>query len=202
MNPTVTHTPHARSGRTLLHPSAGPLIFCAVAFLPVDRPPYAVRCGLGLLWWMAFWWLTRPVHLAVTGLLPLVVVSLLGFVPIADILPSYADELIILLVGANILTAAWSRWKLERRIALMSLATVGSSARRQMAAWFIVSTLLATLLPRVVVAATMVPSLPILAHQLGCPRRLVELASRQKLRHHRLDVQHRRPVDGIESRDP
>jgi hypothetical protein len=76
-------------------------MFCAVAFLPAVSPPYAVRCGLGLLLWMGMWWLTRPVHLAVTGLLPLVVVSLFGFVPIADVLPSYADELIILLIGAN-----------------------------------------------------------------------------------------------------
>src|SRR5438093_1588428 len=129
-------------------------MFCAAAFLPAAGPPYAVRCGLGLLLWMGTWWLTCPVHLAVTGLLPLAVVSLVGFVPIADVLPSYADELIILLVGANILTTVWSRCGLDRRIALMSLATVGSSARRQMVAWFIVSTLLATLLPRVVVAVT------------------------------------------------
>ncbi|PYR31701.1 MAG: hypothetical protein DMF92_04520 [Acidobacteria bacterium] len=159
MIPTVAQParPKAQSVNALLSLFAGPLMFCAAAFLPAAGPPYAVRCGLGLLLWMGTWWLTCPVHLAVTGLLPLAVVSLVGFVPIADVLPSYADELIILLVGANILTTVWSRCGLDRRIALMSLATVGSSARRQMVAWFIVSTLLATVLPRVVVAATMVP---------------------------------------------
>ena len=141
----------------VLHLTLGPLLFFALAFLPVVRPPYAVRCGLGLLLWMASWWLARPVHLAVTGLLPLAVVALFGFVPMSDVLPSYADELIILLVGANMLTTAWSRWGLDRRIALGSLATFGSGARRQIAAWFIVSALLATVLPRVVVAATMIP---------------------------------------------
>ena len=159
MGPTVAHPvrTHPQRVNALLSLSAGPLMFCAVTFLPVVSPPYAVRCGLGLLLWMGAWWLTRPVHLAVTGLLPLVVVSLFGFVPITEVLPSYADELIILLIGANILTTAWSRCGLDRRIALVSLATVGSSARRQMAAWFIVSALLAALLPRVVVAATMIP---------------------------------------------
>ena len=141
----------------VLHLTGAPLLFSALAFLPIGSPPYGVRCGLGLLLWMAWWWLARPVHLAVTGLLPLVVVALFGFAPIADVLPSYADELIFLLIGANILTTAWSRWGLDRRIAIASLAMFGSSARRQMTAWFIVSALLATVLPRVVVAATMIP---------------------------------------------
>jgi sodium-dependent dicarboxylate transporter 2/3/5 len=141
----------------LLPLAAGPLIFCALAWMPVTTPPYPIRCGLGLLIWMAIWWLARPVHLAVTGLLPLAVAALFGFVRMADILPAYADELIILLVGANILTTAWTRWGLDRRIALVSLAAFGSGAKRQLIAWFIVSTVLATILPRVVVAATMMP---------------------------------------------
>ena len=153
----VVAIPGAARRLRVLHLALGPLLFFALAFLPIASPPYAVRCGLGLLLWMASWWLARPVHLAVTGLLPLVVVALFGFVPMSDVLPSYADELIILLVGANMLTTAWSRWGLDRRIALGSLATFGSGARRQIAAWFIVSALLATVLPRVVVAATMIP---------------------------------------------
>src|SRR5262245_13002859 len=144
-------------GVALLPLAAGPLIFCAFAWAPVTSPPYPVRCGLGLLIWMATWWLARPVHLAVTGLLPLAVAALFGFVRMGDILPAYADELIILLVGANILTTAWTRWGLDRRIALVSLAAFGSGARRQLIAWFLVSTVLATILPRVVVAATMIP---------------------------------------------
>jgi sodium-dependent dicarboxylate transporter 2/3/5 len=143
--------------RVLLPLAAGPLIFCALAWLPLASPPYPIRCGLGLLIWMATWWLARPVHLAVTGLLPLAVAALFGFVRMGDVLPAYADELIILLIGANILTTAWTRWGLDRRIALASLAAFGPGARRQLVAWFIVSTVLATILPRVVVAATMIP---------------------------------------------
>jgi sodium-dependent dicarboxylate transporter 2/3/5 len=144
-------------GLALLPLAAGPLIFCAFAWMPAASPPYSVRCGLGLLTWMAIWWLARPVHLAVTGLLPLAVAALFGFVRMSDILPAYADELIILLIGANILTTAWTRWGLDRRVALASLTAFGPGARRQLIAWFLVSTVLATILPRVVVAATMMP---------------------------------------------
>jgi len=136
---------------------AGPLVFLALASWPAIQPAYAVRCGLGLLLWMALWWLGRPVHLAVTGLLPLPLAAIWGFVRVSDVLPSYADELIILLVGANILTTAWQRWGLDRRIALLALAAFGPGARRQLVAWFLVTAALATVLPRVVVAATMIP---------------------------------------------
>jgi sodium-dependent dicarboxylate transporter 2/3/5 len=149
----------SRASRTaqFLSLSAGPLLFLALAWWPVPYPTFGMRCGLGLLLWMGSWWLTRPVHLAVTGLLPLALAAIFGFIRMGDLLPSYADELIILLLGANILTTAWQRWGLDRRIALLALAAFGSGARRQLIAWFLVSTALATLLPRVVVAATMIP---------------------------------------------
>ena len=62
MSPTVTHPArlHRQRVNALLSLSAGPLLFCAVAFLPAVSPSYAVRCGLGLLLWMGLWWLTRP----------------------------------------------------------------------------------------------------------------------------------------------
>lgn len=118
---------------------------------------YEVRCSLGLLLWMSWWWITRPVHLAVTGFLPLVVVSVFDFVPVTQILPSYATELIILLLSANILTTAWTRWGLDRRIALASLIGIGTNTTRQILAWFAIGMILSAFLPNTIVAATMIP---------------------------------------------
>jgi sodium-dependent dicarboxylate transporter 2/3/5 len=128
---------------------------------------YAVRCGFGLLLWTAWWWITRPVHMAVTGLLPLVIVAVTNFVPAAEVLPSYADELVVLLLGANILSVAWQRWGLDRRIALASLIGVGTSAVRQIVVWFLASAALSAFLPRSVVAATMVPIVIAMLRYIG-----------------------------------
>src|SRR2546428_218657 len=81
--------------------------------VPGAAVAYPVRCSLGLLLWMAWWWIARPVNLAVTALLPLAIVAVFNFVPMADVLPSYADEVIILLVAANILSATWHKWGLD-----------------------------------------------------------------------------------------
>jgi sodium-dependent dicarboxylate transporter 2/3/5 len=65
--------------------------------------------------------------------------------------------LIFLLLGANILATVWTRWGLDRRIALVSLIGVGTSTRRQIAVWFAIATVLSAFLPNTVVAAAMIP---------------------------------------------
>ncbi len=136
---------------------AGPLLFLALVLLPVPGTTFAVRTGFGLLLWMVWWWVTGPVHLAVTALLPLVVAALFDPVPVADLLPAYAGELVILLLGASILAAAWRRWGVDQRVALVTLAALGGNPRRQVLVWFTVAMLLSTVLPNTVVAAAMMP---------------------------------------------
>jgi solute carrier family 13 (sodium-dependent dicarboxylate transporter), member 2/3/5 len=145
-----------RDWRTL-HLVGGPVAFLLLLVLPGALLDYPVRGSLGLLVWMSWWWIFEPVNLAVTGFLPLVVLALFNFLPVARILPSYAEELIFLLLGANILATVWTRWGLDRRIALVSLIGVGTSTRRQIMVWFAIATVLSAVLPNTVVAAAMIP---------------------------------------------
>src|SRR4051794_14487655 len=147
----------AGSPPRVVHAVAGPALFLMLVLLPLPAVPYPVRGSLGLLIWMSWWWIFQPVHLAVTGFLPLVVLALFNFLPAASILPAYAEQLVILLLGANILATLWSRWGLDRRIALVSLVGIGTGSRRQILAWFGVATVLSAVLPNAVVAAAMMP---------------------------------------------
>jgi sodium-dependent dicarboxylate transporter 2/3/5 len=145
-----------RDWRTL-HLLGGPLAFLALLLLPASVLEYPVRGSVGLLVWMSWWWIFEPVNLAVTGFLPLVVLALFNFLPVARILPSYSEELIFLLLGANILSTVWTRWGLDRRIALASLIGVGTGTRRQIMVWFAIATVLSAFLPNTIVAAAMIP---------------------------------------------
>ena len=149
----------------LVHVFAAPILFLSMLLLPLAT--YPIRCSFGLLMWMAWWWIARPVHLGVTGLLPLAVVAVFNFVPIAEVLPSYADEVIILLVAANILSAVWHRWGLDRRIALASLLGVGTSTTRQILIWYLIAVALSAFLPRSVVAATLIPIVIAMLRYIG-----------------------------------
>jgi len=106
---------------------------------------------------MIYWWITKPVHLAVTALLPVIVTALFNIVPIATILDDYSSPIVVLLIGANILTLTWSIWGLDRRIALRMLILIGSSFRQQLIIWFLISVILSAFLPNAVVAAALCP---------------------------------------------
>ena len=149
----MTPRSYSSLARTLFGPSA----FFLLLLAPVGSMDFAIRGSIGLLVWMASWWIFEPVHLAVTGFLPLVVLAIFDFLPVGNILPAYAQQLVILLLGANILATLWRRWGLDRRIALVSLMGVGTNTRRQIMVWFAVATVLSMFLPNTVVAAAMMP---------------------------------------------
>jgi len=136
----------------------GPLLFLLILILlPESRFPYSARGAIGTVVWMATWWIMRPVHIGITGLLPLVVNSLFGFVPVDQILVNYADSIIILLIGADMITVSWSAWGLDKRIALKSLGLIGPTVKQQIIAWFTISVVLTMFLPNTVVVAILTP---------------------------------------------
>ena len=149
------------------HLVGGPLSFLVMLLIPGGVMAFPVKCAIGLLIWMAWWWLARPVDLAVTGFLPLVVVAALDFTPISGVLEAYASELIILLIGANILTTVWSRWGLDRRIGLVSALLIGTSPRRQVLAWLVISVALTAVLPNTIVAAILIPIVIAMLREVG-----------------------------------
>lgn len=161
----VTDQRGATSGA--LHLVAGPAVFVTLLLAPLEGVPLEARGALGLMVWMAWWWITRPVHLAVTGLLPLPVAAVFGLAPMDRVATSYAQETILLLLGANILTSVWVRWGLDRRVGLASLLGVGTSATRQILVWFLVAAGLSMVLPNTIVAATLVPIVVAMLRSIG-----------------------------------
>ncbi len=167
----MTDKPQGAAGpapaKRLLHLAGGPVVLLALLLLPVAELSFEARGAMGLLVWMAWWWIARPVHLAVTGLLPLAVTALLGLAPMDQVASSYSQDTILLLLGANILTSVWRRWGLDRRIGLASLLGVGSNTTRQILVWFLVSAVLSGILPNTIVAATMIPIVVAMLRSVG-----------------------------------
>ncbi len=150
-----------------VHAFGAPALFAALLLAPLPGVPYEVRGSLGLLVWMSWWWIAMPVDLAVTAFLPPVVLAIFNFLPVTAILPAYAEQLVFLLLGANMRSTLWRRWGLDRRIALVSLLTIGTGARQQLVAWFVVAAALSSILPNAVVAAAMMPVVIAMLRFLG-----------------------------------
>lgn len=149
----------SKDKRRLVDIIIGPVLFLLCYFcLPVTVfEESTARAAIGTVAWMAYWWITAPIDLAVTGFLPMVINALFQITDMSAVISNYASETIILLLGASILSASWEETGLDNRIAARFLALVGSNLRTQIIFWFLLCTLLSSVLPNAVVCATITP---------------------------------------------
>lgn len=113
--------------------------------------------AIGVLLWMVFWWVTRPVNMTVTALLPVIINALLNIVTMETLTAQYASDSIILILGSGLLILPWASTGLDRRIALKILTIIGPSMKSQITVWLLASMLASCLIPNVAVCALFVP---------------------------------------------
>jgi solute carrier family 13 (sodium-dependent dicarboxylate transporter), member 2/3/5 len=108
----------------------GPAMYALLALLAPGSLEGPARHVFGLAVWMAIWWVTEPVPLAATSLLPAGVLPALGVVSARDAVAPYANELVFLYLGGFFLAAALERWNAHARIAYGLISAIGLSSRR------------------------------------------------------------------------
>ena len=127
----------------------GPALFAiCLLLLPETLFNFNARAAIGLICWMGAWWVTLPVGPAVTAFLPIVVTALFNIAPLSGVISSYFSEIVILLLGADLI---------DKRIALKALCLIGPSIKQQIAVWFLLPAVLSTVLPNAVVCAVLIP---------------------------------------------
>lgn len=110
---------------------SGPLL-ASIIYLGCDLVPGSplVTKMAAVAVWMAVWWLTEAVHLAVTAMLPMILLPVLGIADSKSTAFQYMDPIIFLFIGGFIIAFAIERWHLHQRIALKILMVVGTSPSR------------------------------------------------------------------------
>lgn len=107
---------------------AGPLLAALVwifADLDPARPQVTLMAGVAV--WMCVWWFTEAVGLAVTALIPVLFLPILGIADVKSVAQQYSDSIIFLFIGGFMLAFAIEKWSFHKRIALKILSLVGSS---------------------------------------------------------------------------
>ncbi len=101
---------------------AGPLCAITTPFL-INIPEYPqAPFMLGIALWMAIWWLTECVPLAVTALIPLIALPLTGIATAKETAPRYMTSIMFLFVGGFLVAQALERTGLHKRLALVVLS--------------------------------------------------------------------------------
>ena len=106
---------------------AGPLAAMAIlAGVEIESHPQA-SAMLAVAVWMAIWWISECVPLALTALIPLVFFPLLGISTGKEIAPKYVNSIIFLFLGGFLIAQAMENTGLHKRIALNMLARLHAS---------------------------------------------------------------------------
>lgn len=138
----------------VLGPAAAALVLASPAPTGLSQQGWWIA-ALGV--WMAVWWMTEALPLAVTALLPLVVFPTLGVRSIEATTPSYAHPLVFLFLGGFLLARAMHVWGLDRRLALTVLRVAGSSPRGVIAGVMAVTAFLSMWVSNTATAMVMLP---------------------------------------------
>jgi len=135
----------------------GPVLFVAALLVLSAYMPFGAAAAVGTIFWMAYWWVFMPVEPGVTAFLPIVLNGALNIVPMSGLMSRYITDIFFLLLGANLIAISWETTGLEKRLALKFLSMIGTSLKQQVLVWFLVSVLLSTFLPNIVVCAMLTP---------------------------------------------
>ncbi|RWS00618.1 hypothetical protein B4U79_05929, partial [Dinothrombium tinctorium] len=100
-----------------------------LAFMPMAISEYKeTKCGY-VLSVMAIFWVFEPVHLAVTALMPIALLPLLGILSTEKASLPYMKSANSLFIGGMLLAIAIEHSMLHKRVALKILLIVGSSVK-------------------------------------------------------------------------
>ena len=104
----------------------GPLSFVLIMlFFTPDDIEFQGKAILACASWIAIWWVTEPIPIAATSLLPIIIFPLSGGLDIKTTTAAFGHKYVFLFIGSFILAIAIQKWKLHKRIALNIINQVG-----------------------------------------------------------------------------
>ena len=108
----------------------GPLLFLiTLLFFHPEELGREGNAVLAATLWIAVWWITEAIPIAVTALLPIILFPLTGGLGLAETTQSYGHKYVFLYIGGFMLAIAIERWNLHKRIALTIINFIGTNIK-------------------------------------------------------------------------
>jgi sodium-dependent dicarboxylate transporter 2/3/5 len=147
---------------------AGPISFL-IAFFFFDFEGLGEEGHLVLAstLWIAIWWITEAIPIAVTSLLPIVLFPLTGGLGLDETTASFGHKYIFLYIGGFILAIAIERWNLHRRIALNIINVIGTNIKSIILGFMVATAFLSMWISNTATTVMMIPIAMAIVSQLN-----------------------------------
>jgi sodium-dependent dicarboxylate transporter 2/3/5 len=109
---------------------AGPVAFGLLRLVAPGGVGPDEATVLGLAAWMAIWWISECLPLAVTALLPIALLPAFGAATTREATVPFANDVVFLYLGGFLLAEALQHWRAHERLALGVVLRVGTDSRR------------------------------------------------------------------------
>lgn len=140
-----------------IHLIIGPLLFFMLMNLPFDGLSAEGLAVLACTVWVAYWWITEALELAVTSLLPIVIFPLSHAAPISEVTSAYGHPFIFLFMGGFIIGLAIQKWDLHKRIAYKIIGIMGTGEKKVILGFLIATAFLSMWLSNTATAIMLLP---------------------------------------------
>jgi sodium-dependent dicarboxylate transporter 2/3/5 len=136
----------------------GPTLFvlCLLFFEAEGLSPQA-KTVLACTLWIATWWITEAIPIAITSLLPIILFPIMGAMELQDTTASYGHKYIFLYIGGFILAIAIEKWNLHKRIALNIINIIGTNVRSIVLGFMIATAFLSMWISNTATSVMMLP---------------------------------------------
>lgn len=112
---------------------------------------------IGVVLWMLSWWVTEVVPIAVTALLPMILLPMLGILDLRATTANYSNPVIYLFFGGFVLGLAIEKWGLHKRIALNIMRLAGEQPSRVVFGCMLATALLSMWISNTATTVMMLP---------------------------------------------
>jgi len=146
---------------------AGPLAFLICSFAGIgghDSCNMGIMAGIAA--WVALWWLLEPVHLAITSLLPLILLPVCGIADMKVVAAQYMDQVMFLFIGGFMLAFAIEKHGLHERIALFIICRIGATPKRIMIGVMLTAWLISMWISNTATVMMLLPSVLAIIRQM------------------------------------
>jgi sodium-dependent dicarboxylate transporter 2/3/5 len=136
----------------------GPILFTLIIlfFKPEGLSPEA-NAILACTAWIAVWWITEAIPIAVTALLPIVLFPLTNGLDLTTTTSAFGHKYVFLYLGGFIIAISIEKWNLHKRIALNIINIIGSDVRKIILGFMLATAFLSMWISNTATSVMMLP---------------------------------------------